>query len=182
VIPAAFSMSVEEPTEENEGDILLVSRISAIILLALYAQLMYFQLKTHTDIFESEEDDDDDEHEHDMSFTGGLAVLFGVTILVSIHAEMLVGSIEGFVEQCGISQTFVGVILLPVVGNAVEHVAAVSVAIKDKMELSMAVAVGSATQVSIFVVPVTVIAGWIMDVPMNLAFPKSQVVVYILRS
>ena len=59
VIPAAFSMSVEEPTEENEGDILLVSRISAIILLALYAQLMYFQLKTHTDIFESEEDDDD---------------------------------------------------------------------------------------------------------------------------
>jgi Ca2+:H+ antiporter len=72
---------------------------------------------------------------------------------------MLGDSIDGFVASSGISRTFVGLIILPIVGNAVEHITAVTVAMKDKMDLAMGVAVGSCTQISLFVVPFTVLTG-----------------------
>merc|ERR1739844_439004 len=65
-------------------------------------------------------------------------------------------------------------------GNAVEHLTAIKVALNDKMELAMAVAVGSATQISLFVVPVVVLAGWVLDQPMSLAFPAFDVMTYVM--
>jgi Ca2+:H+ antiporter len=93
---------------------------------------------------------------------------------------MLVSSIDGFAQELHISKSFIGIILLPIVGNAVEHVTAVKVALNDKMELAMGVAVGSATQVSLFVVPVVVIAGWAMGQPMTLAFPQFEIMIYLM--
>ncbi|KAL7576175.1 hypothetical protein ACA910_004830 [Epithemia clementina (nom. ined.)] len=106
--------------------------------------------------------------------------LLVTTFLVTFFSEFLVYSIDGFVEDSGISRTFVGIILLPIVGNAVEHVTAITVARKDKMDLAMGVAVGSCTQISLFVVPLTVLVGWAMDRDMTLNFPHFEIILFVM--
>jgi Ca2+:H+ antiporter len=103
-----------------------------------------------------------------------------VTLLVTLFSHFLVNSIEGFTESSGVSRTFVGLIILPIVGNAVEHVSAVSVATKNKMDLAMGIAVGSCTQISLFVVPLSVLIGWAFGKDMTLNFPHFEVVLYVL--
>ena len=123
---------------------------------------------------------DDDEEEPTMSFWTALGGLIFVTGLVSLYSDWLVSSIDGFTESSGISKTFVGLIILPVVGNAVEHITAVTVAMKNKMDLSMGVAVGSSAQVSLFVVPFIILYGWAKDINMTLNFPPFEIMLYIL--
>lgn len=108
------------------------------------------------------------------------AVLVIVTIAVSVCADYLVDSIDSIVEKAHISKTFVGLILLPIVGNAAEHVTAIVVAVKDKMDLAMGVAIGSSMQIALFVTPFLVILGWIMDKPMTLHFETFETVVFFL--
>merc|ERR1719221_1597248 len=92
------------------------------------------------------------------------------TIVVAIASEMLVASLEGGCENLGISSHFIGIILLPIVGNACEHASAIRFAIMDKPGLSIGIAVGSSTQISLFVVPFAVICGWFLEQPMDLNF------------
>lgn len=156
---------------------LALSRIAALFLLFMYAQLLIFQLHTHSHIFQGEEGT---QEQVELSKRASAVVLLGATIIVSIFSEFLVSSIDGFTTNMNLSKSFVGIILLPIIGNAVEHVTAIRVARNGKMELAMGVAVGSATQVSLFVVPVVVIAGWIMGQPMTLAFPEFEILIYMM--
>lgn len=165
-----------QSSSEDEETVLTISRIAAIFLFFMYAQLLFFQLHTHSHLFAEESEPD----EAELSFSGSLSMLLVSTLLVAVFSEFLVSSIEGATEELKISKSFVGIIVLPVVGNAVEHMTAVKVALNGKMELAMGVAVGSATQISLFVVPVIVIAGWIMGQPMSLAFPIFDVLVYMM--
>merc|ERR1712086_1234460 len=103
-----------------------------------------------------------------------------MALLVTVFSEFLVDSIDGFVEKSNISRTFVGIVILPIVGNAVEHITAVSMAMKNKMDLAMGIAIGSSTQIAMFVVPFTVLAGWCFDKPMSLDFPMYEVALYLL--
>lgn len=107
-------------------------------------------------------------------------VLVVVTIAVAVCAEYLVDSIDSLVETAHISKTFVGLILLPIVGNAAEHVTAVVVAVKDKMDLAMGVAIGSSMQIALLVTPFLVILGWIIDQKMTLHFETFETVVFFL--
>ena len=111
------------------------------------------------------------------AWTGGIAVvvLLGAAALLAILSEFLVGSIEPFIEQFGLSEFFVGVILIPTIGNLAEHVVAVQLAWKDKMEFAMAVCYGSSLQVALFVAPVLVLAGVVIGQPMNLVFHPLEV-------
>ncbi|CAK5172372.1 unnamed protein product [Aphanomyces euteiches] len=175
---------IEESARKQE--VLTISRISAIFLILMYLQLLLFQLYTHRtpptveDATETEADVEDEDDEPPMSFWTSLAVLAVSTALVSVSSEFLVASVDGFTEKADINRSFVGIILLPIVGNAVEHVTAIKVALKNNMELALGVAVGSATQISLFVVPFCVIAGWIMGQPMTLAFPTFDAVTYVI--
>merc|ERR1719221_1768085 len=92
------------------------------------------------------------------------------TIVVAIASEMLVASLEGGCEHLGVSSHFIGIILLPIVGNACEHASAIRFAIMDKPGLSIGIAVGSSTQISLFVVPFSVLCGWWINQPMDLNF------------
>merc|ERR1740117_2411858 len=92
------------------------------------------------------------------------------TCVVAYASDILVGALDGVVEKAGISQHFIGIILLPIVGNACEHMSAVRFAIQDKPGLSIGIAVGSSTQISLFVVPFSVLMGWYHDKPMDLNF------------
>ncbi|CAN0083644.1 unnamed protein product, partial [Sphacelaria rigidula] len=155
--------------------ILTVSRFSGVFLLMMYCQLLVFQFKTHAHLFV-----DTTEDEPNLKLSTSLAGLTIITLLVALLSEYLVDSIDGFTEEARLSKSFVGLILLPIIGNAVEHITAVTVAMKNKMELAMGVAVGSATQVSMFVVPVAVLSGWAMDRHMSLMFPNEEIVLYVL--
>lgn len=100
------------------------------------------------------------------------------TALVAICAEFMVDSIDAITKGGAVSRTFVGLILLPIVGNAAEHATAVTVACKDKMDLAIGVAVGSSMQIALLVIPFTVVLGWILgNNDMNLAFDGFQIAV-----
>ena len=171
ILPTPFAEYYDLEDEESLG----ISRVAAIFLIVMYLQLLVFQLKTHADLFE-----DDEEEETEMSFGSAMAGLVGVTAIITKLSEYLVDSIDGFCTESGISRTFVGLIIIPIVGNAVEHATAVSVAMKDKMDLAMGVAVGSCVQISLFVAPLTVIVGWVADVPMSFNFPHFEIILYVL--
>merc|ERR1719277_422337 len=99
-----------------------------------------------------------------------MGLLLLVSIVVCLSTEMLVQAIQGVTEKARISKHFIGVVLLPIVGNACEHAAAVRFAMQDKLGLAVSIAVGSSTQIALFVVPFSVLTGWAIDGPMDLAF------------
>ncbi|MGD1903291.1 MAG: calcium/proton exchanger [Geitlerinemataceae cyanobacterium] len=103
-------------------------------------------------------------------------VLLACTLAVAYESELLVESLEEATEVLGLTPLFTGVILVPIVGNAAEHATAVTVAMKNKMDLSMAVAMGSSLQIALFVAPVLVLAGWIFGQPMDLNFNPFELV------
>lgn len=172
VLPTPFAQYYDV----NDEIVLDISRAVAMCLMFMYFQLLIFQLKTHADLF----DDEDEEEGSNMSFGGALTGLIIVTLIICKFSEYLVESIDGFCTESGLSRTFTGLIILPIVGNAVEHATAVSVAMKNKMELAMGVCVGSCTQISLFVTPLIVLVGWGTGRPMSLNFPPFEIVLFIL--
>ncbi|KAH7647008.1 calcium antiporter [Cryptosporidium bovis] len=117
-----------------------------------------------------------------LSWQIGVALTILCTVLISVISEFLMESISGFVSEWGFSENFIGVILLPLVGNAAEHITAVSVAIKNKVDLTMGVAVGSSTQIALFVVPFSVIVGWLLCKPMTLSFTPVSAIILLLTN
>ncbi len=185
IIPATL-YAVMKGTDANQDDnILILSHGTAVILLLLYVLYLFFQLKTHAQLFDAEgegEQDGEGEQEEGRVLSppaAGVALVL-VTVLVAICAEYLVDSIDSIVQTAHISKTFIGLVLLPIVGNAAEHVTAVVVALKDKMDLAIGVAIGSSMQIALLVTPFLVILGWIMDKPMTLHFETFETVVFFL--
>jgi len=151
--------------------------------LILYLFYLFFQLKSHSEIFEAaEEQEGNAEEEKVLRPIPATIALALITILVAVCAEYLVDSIDSVVERTPISRTFIGIILLPIVGNAAEHVTACVVAYKDKMDLAIGVAIGSSLQIALFVTPFMVILGWIIGQPMTLFFQGFETVVFFIST
>lgn len=183
IIPATL-YAVMSNQDSQEDNIMVLSRGTSIILLILYVSYLFFQLKTHADLFDDAEAQEGEGEDGDtlLNAWAAGAVLVFVTLLVAICAEFLVDSIDSIVEKAHISKTFIGLILIPIVGNAAEHVTAVIVAYKNKMDLAIGVAIGSSLQIAIFVTPFLVVLGWIMDRPMSLHFETFETVSFFLAS
>jgi len=124
-----------------------------------------------------EEEEEGDPEEATVSLLFAIILLIVVTLLISICAEYLVDSIEGISQNWNLSPSFVGLILLPIVGNAAEHLTAVTVALKNKMDLAIGVALGSSMQIALMVIPFLVIVGWIINVELTLVFNLFETVV-----
>jgi Ca2+:H+ antiporter len=182
IIPATLYAALSSADLDSKSNILVLSHGTAIILLILYVLYLIFQLRTHANLFDAEQaaEDDENQEEPQMSPWAATGVLIVVTLAVAVCAEYLVDSIDSLVETAHISKTFIGLILLPIVGNAAEHVTAVVVAVKDKMDLAMGVAIGSSMQIALLVTPFLVILGWIIDQPMTLHFQTFETVVFFL--
>ncbi|MEO0946696.1 MAG: calcium/proton exchanger [Cyanobacteria bacterium J06641_5] len=114
--------------------------------------------------------------EHSPKIGLWVGVLLAVTLGVAFESELLVGALEEATESFGFTPLFTGVILLPIIGNAAEHATAVTVAMKNKMDLSVSVAVGSTLQIALFVAPVLVLAGWAIGQPLDLEFAPFELV------
>ncbi|QSZ34384.1 hypothetical protein DSL72_005976 [Monilinia vaccinii-corymbosi] len=227
IVPTAFDLW----SDTTEAPIAAISRGTSIILLIVYAGYLYFQLHTHSGMFNEESrkvpmkprknalpegaiakglaraggigagpgranlserpphdelinptalDDleEEEEEEAQLHILVAWATLAGATAIIGLCAEYMVDSISAITKGGAISEEFVGLILLPIVGNAAEHATAVTVACKDKMDLAIGVAVGSSMQVSLFLIPLLVVIGWIMgNDAMNLSFDGFQVAV-----
>jgi Ca2+:H+ antiporter len=141
----------------------------ALILLATYAAGLVFSLRTHRSVFNPYSEQG--EEEHHWPVRRAVAFLAGSAVLVGLMSEVLVGSIEEASHDIGLSQFFVGVFVVAIVGNAAEHWVAVLVAMKDKMDLAVNIAIGSSAQVALFVAPVLVLLSFVVGpAPMALVF------------
>jgi Ca2+:H+ antiporter len=164
VIPAAFAAANKGVSNDS---IVSLSRWTALVLLAIYCLNMLFQLKTHATLYATDGHHDE---EAELSQKQAIILLLGATLFVAWMAHILVASIEYAAEEFSIPHLFIGVILLPLFGNAAEHMTAVTVARKDKMDLSISIAVGSSIQIALLVAPFMVLFGWAMGVGMSLQF------------
>ncbi|SCU98591.1 LAFA_0G18976g1_1 [Lachancea sp. 'fantastica'] len=179
LIPAAFRASLPDDNKKQDllinSKILSLSRSTSIVLLIVYVCFLIFQLGTHHNLFEQQEDETEEVLEQHpnratLSVKSSVTFLLITTVLVSVCADFLVGSIDHVVETSGLSKTFIGLIVIPIVGNAAEHVTSVIVATKNKMDLALSVAIGSSLQIALFVTPFMVLVGWVIGVPMTLNF------------
>jgi Ca2+:H+ antiporter len=182
-----------EYTSSGIGEPLLqsLSVAVAIVLILVYALTLLFSMKTHSYLYDvgvaelepefiEETPETIEEIRSGINIWLWVGVLLAVTIGVAIESELLVESLEVATSQLGLTALFTGVILLPIIGNAAEHATAVTVAMKDKMDLSMSVAVGSSMQIALFVAPVLVIAGWAIGQPMDLDFNPFELVAVVV--
>ena len=137
----------------------------AIVMLVLYILYLIFYFR-HPEVTVT----DDEEEGAALGAKASLALLLGATVAVAYVSEAFVGAIEPLVEEIGISELFVGVILVPIVGNIAEHVVGVQIAYKNRMDFSMAVSLGSSLQVALFVTPILVFLGPLLGYPLDLVF------------
>jgi Ca2+:H+ antiporter len=141
----------------------------AVVLLVTYGAALLFSLKTHRDLFNPP--DTDDGHGEPWSVRRSVLLLAVAGVAVGVMSEILVGSISETAESAGLSEFFIGVIVVAIVGNAAEHWVAVLVARKDKMDLAVNIAIGSAAQIALFAAPLLVLVSWILGpFPMPLVF------------
>ncbi|KAJ3686161.1 hypothetical protein LUZ61_015325 [Rhynchospora tenuis] len=152
------------------GTVLVFSRLCGILMLVAYAGCLFFQLNTHRQLFLEQEDESDEEDVPVIGFTSAIIWLLGMTIMIAILSEYIVGTIEVASESWGIPVRFISVILLPIAGNAAEHAGAIIFALKNKIDITLGVSIGSATQISMFVMPLTLIVAWVKGVNMGLDF------------
>jgi Ca2+:H+ antiporter len=146
----------------------LLSGLVAGVLIATYVTGLVFSLKTHRDLFNPEYED---EETWGWSPRMSIAMLAVAGVAVGVMSEILVGSISAASQSLGLSEFFIGIIVVAIVGNAAEHWVAVLVARKDKMDLSVNIAIGSSAQVALFVTPVLVLAGYFIGPgPLPLVF------------
>ena len=176
-----------EYTSSGIGQVTLqnLSVTVAVVLILIYCLTLVFSMKTHSYLYEVGEADLEVEGESEaaaekVNLPFWIGVLLVVTIGVAIESELLVDSLEVATSELGLTALFTGVILLPIIGNAAEHATAVTVALKNKMDLSVSVAMGSSMQIALFVAPVLVIGGWFLGQPMDLNFNPFELVAVIV--
>ncbi len=185
VLPAMFAL-----VSKNTGFIVLeeVSLAVAALLMLCYILSLWFSLKTHKHLYiGGKHAGEPEENGKGWDTKKSIIVLLIATIGVALMSEMLVGVIEHVAEAAHMSQFFIGVILIPLIGNAAEHLTAVTVAAKDKMDLALNIALGSSAQIALFVAPLLVFLSLLLGNPMQLVFNELEVVsiavaVFILNS
>jgi Ca2+:H+ antiporter len=169
VLPAAFQLSLggalpspEAESRHFSSDLQTMSALVAVVLLFSYAAGLFFSLKTHRDIFNPDMDSGDDEPHEPWSVRRCVMWLAIAGVAVGFMSEILVGSIEEASQHVGLSPFFVSLIVVAIAGNAAEHWVAVYFAARDKLDLSVAIAIGSSAQIALFVFPVLVLASFVI--------------------
>lgn len=178
VTPAAYSSLVGELYPGGEKTL---SVSISLVLLSVYAMFLLFSLWTHSDIFRGRDAPENGEHSDRWSLSQAIAVLAAATIGIAWLSEILVGAIEPSAHELGLSNIFVGVFVVAILGNAAEHATAISAAMKNRMDLSLSIAIGSSVQVALFVAPLLVLASLVLGPqPLDLLFSKGLVLAVLL--
>jgi Ca2+:H+ antiporter len=172
IIPALFHFTAPDRDVVIEREL---SVTISFVLFAIYVASLLFTLRTHHHLFAGEAHNASDLGEQPWTRGASITVLTVVACLVALMSEMLVGALEPAAQQLGLTQVFVGVILVALVGNAAEHSTAVLVAMKNKMDLAYGIAVGSSLQIALLVAPLLVFASYLFGTPLDLIFTPFEV-------
>jgi len=164
-IPAIFThaFSQKELTSQYEG----LSVIVAIVMLCIYVLSLLFSFFTHKDLYISEQEKEEEKPKQSLKIA--IILLIIATVCIGIESEIFVGTVEPMTKTFGLSEFFVGIILVPIIGNAAEHSTAVMMALKNKMNISIEIALGSSLQIILFVTPVLILLSLIFS-PMSIVF------------
>jgi Ca2+:H+ antiporter len=159
------------------GDVENLSLGISAVLVITYICSLLFSLRTHKHLYNCADDPEECKPRWSMKYAALILTL--ATVAVGVESEILVGSIEQVSHSLGLTELFIGVIVVAIIGNAAEHSTAILMAIKNKMDLSMNIAMGSSTQIALLIAPALVFISWLMGTPMNLVFNEFEVVAII---
>ncbi|HVK99663.1 MAG TPA: calcium/proton exchanger [Dongiaceae bacterium] len=178
ILPAAYG---EVATAATSNLIGTLSVSISVVLLLVYALFLLYSLITHKDLFAGEARIDEPAHADLWPVGKALGVLALATALIAWVSEILVGAIEPSAEEFGLSKIFIGVFVVAILGNAAEHATAISAAMKNRMDLSLSIAIGSSVQVALFVAPLLVLLSLFLGpAPMDLAFNGGLTLIVLL--
>ena len=172
IVPAIFHQTAADQGEIIERELSLEI---AIVLFSIYVLSLLFSLKTHRHLYLGENPSTVSDDDRPWSKRTAMIVLALATVATGVMSEVLVGALAPAAERLGMTQVFVGVILVALVGNAAEHSTAVLVARKNHMDLAFGIAVGSSLQIAMFVAPVLVFVSYLFGTPLNLIFTPFEV-------
>ena len=173
-VPSTFSRFLAPDETVREEALLNIGL--AVVLLAAYALYLVFMLKTHPGEFAASGGDEKEEHGARWSLGRAIGGLVVASLLAAWMSEILVGAAEGTGEALGMSQVFIGIVFLAVVGGAAESSSAVAMALRNKMDLSVGIALGSCILIALFVAPVLVLASYfIAPQPLELSFSRAEI-------
>ena len=175
VMPAVFDLAVFGKLEPAGSVIERLSFWTATVLLFSYFASLVFTFRTHKSLFGGET-----HHAPTLRRSTAIAILLAATALIALASEILVAQIEFVTRALGWTELFVGLVIVATVGNAAEHSTAVMMARKDKMDLALSVAIGSSTQIALFVAPLLVVASQFLRAPMSLVFHPLEIAAVIL--
>jgi Ca2+:H+ antiporter len=167
LMPALFAHGGDHSLIQRE----VVSGTVAAVLITLYLAALAFTLITHEHLFHTP----DANEEPSWSRGRAIGYLLGSTVLVALMSEFLVGSLDTAIESLGLSEAFVGLILIPIIGNAAEHSSAVMFALRNKVDVTLEIAIGSSTQIALFVAPALVFISLLVGHPMDFIFSTFEV-------
>lgn len=170
-VPSLFSYSME-PLYHDGVEYLSIG--VAIVMIIIYALSVLFSFRSASTAGTHQAEAEP--HTPAWGLRTAIIVLVAATAVIAILSEVLVGSVEHVVAQLGITEFFLGIILIPLVGNVAEHVVAIQVALKNKMELSLAISLGSSLQVALFVAPLLVFISLLLNNPLTLTFNNFEVI------
>lgn len=173
VIPAVFTQTInpELLTTRYEG----LSIVVAVIMIAIYILSLVFSFYTHKDLYFVKPEEDS---KPKWSMRTAILVLIGATVLIGLESEFFVGAVEPMSETLGLSEFFIGIILVPIIGNAAEHSTAVIMAVKNRMDVAVEIAIGSSLQIILFVTPVLIFLSLLFS-PMSIVFNNFELVAMI---
>ncbi len=173
VMPAVFDLAVFGTLKERGTDVEQVSLLVSIVLLITYLGSLVFSLRTHRDLITTTPPE---EQQARLTRNEALLFLVAATAVVAVESEILVGAIDEATTAFGISQFFVGMVVVAVVGNAAEYASAVLMAMRNRMETAVTIATGSGTQIALFVAPILVLISFSFGQPMSLVFNAFEIV------
>ncbi len=172
VVPTLFFRTHPDP--ERVATVRM-SEFVAVLLIVGYGLSLVYSMWTHRAVFGEGGDIATGEHSPNWSLTRAIVVLIGAAAAIGVLSELLVSSTEAATESLGLSEFFIGLILIPIIGNAAEHSSAVLMAMKNRMDLAVNIAVGSSIQVALLIAPILVFLGVAFGQPMDLAFSAIEV-------
>ena len=178
LIPGVTNLTLPRAVQQDQAQVVQAESFEvSLLLLFVYGLSLLFTLHTHKQLYVQDAAATAEAHgEHEPWPVGkAMGVLLGATVCVGILAEFMVGSVQATAQSVGLSELFVGVIVVAIVGNAAEHSTAVLVAWNNRMDLSLGIAIGSSIQIALFVAPVLVLLSYVFGVPMNLLFTGPEI-------
>ncbi|CAO1622618.1 unnamed protein product [Jaminaea pallidilutea] len=189
-LPAAYEGSIRMlngqplmPLDDGSAQhgIIFISRGTSIVLVLVYCLYLVFQLRTHSFLYDADEGEGEDGEEEvpEMTPVAAVVALAIITVVTSFSADYLVSAIDETAQEYSIPKAFISTILLPIVGNAAEHVTSCVMAYKGKMEIAIGVSVGSSIQIAMGMLPILVLIGWAIGQPLSLYFQTFEVVIMV---